>query len=260
MLRGYGEGKSTESLVREVLRLDLAAFDRAVDRYIRATYDDAFRAAAPVEDWPGMDASLDELRATARVNPDHFPSRLRLGKALAEANRPDEAEVELRAALRLFPGYADQDGPFIYLARIHQERGELELAADALTQLGMLNENVLDAHQLEAEIRSDLGDKAGAARALERSFMIYPYEAEVHERLAELATELGDHDTAVRERRAIVALDPVDLADAHYQLARALVAAGRAGEARREVLRALEIAPNYAAAQDLLLDLRGAAR
>jgi tetratricopeptide (TPR) repeat protein len=260
MLRGYGEGKSTQTLVREVLGLNLADFDRDVDRYIRTTYADAFRAAAPVEDWPDLDASLDELRANARSNPEHFPSRLRLGKALAEADRPDEAEVELKAALRLFPGYADQDGPYVYLARIHQERGELELAANALTQVALLNENVLDAHQLEADLRIELGDKAGAARALERAFMVYPYEIEMHQQLAELAAELGDHDTAVRERTAIVALDPVDLADAHYQLARALLAAGRRDEARRQVLRSLEIAPGYAAAQDLLLDLRGATR
>jgi hypothetical protein len=50
----------------------------------------------------------------------------------------------------------------------------------------------------------------------------------------------------------------VDLAAARYQLARALVAAGRRDEARREVLRALEIAPGYAEAQDLLLELRAA--
>jgi cellulose synthase operon protein C len=62
----------------------------------------------------------------------------------------------------------------------------------------------------------------------------------------------------VRERRAILALDPVNRADAHYHLAVALLAAGDRAEARREVLRALEIAPNFADAQDLLLRLREA--
>jgi tetratricopeptide (TPR) repeat protein len=260
MLRGYGEGRSTEALVREVLGTDLGGFDDAVDRYIRTRFADAFRAVQAFPDAPERDAPLDEFRAAARRHPESFPLRLMLGRKLFEADRPDEAEAELKEALRLFPGYAELDGPFYYLAEIHRERGENELAANALTQLGLLNENALEAHLLEAELREGLGDRSGAAQALERSFLIHPYEAEAHARLAELQTVLGNHDAAVRERRAVVALNPVDLADAQYRLARTLVAAGRRDEARREVLRALEIAPGYAAAQDLLLELRGGGR
>jgi Tfp pilus assembly protein FimV len=66
----------------------------------------------------------------------------------------------------------------------------------------------------------------------------------------------------VRERRAIVALDPVDRAEARYQLARALAEAGDRNAARREVILALEEAPSFERAQMLLLDLQrdGAAR
>ena len=42
MLRGYGEGKDTPTLVREVLGMDLPSFDRAVDVYVRSRYADAF--------------------------------------------------------------------------------------------------------------------------------------------------------------------------------------------------------------------------
>ena len=260
MLEGYGSGQDTETLVREVLGLGLGQFDHAVDGYIRARYADAFRAVEPVAEWPGRDASLDALQAAARRNSDHFPSRLRLGQALADAGRAEDAEVELREALLLFREYPELDGPYLHLARIHRQRGELERAANALTQLGMLNERALEVHLLEAEIRSELDDPAAAARALERALLIHPYEVQVHQRLAELYTRLANHDGAVRERRAVVALDPVDLADARYRLARALVDAERPDEARREVLRALEIAPSYEVAQELLLELRGAGR
>jgi hypothetical protein len=60
----------------------------------------------------------------------------------------------------------------------------------------------------------------------------------------------------VRERRAVVALDPVDRAEARYQLAKALAAAGDRASARREVLLALEEAPSFEQAQTLLLDLQ----
>jgi tetratricopeptide (TPR) repeat protein len=172
--------------------------------------------------------------------------------------RWDEAETELKAALKLFPNYADMDGPYLYLARIHKERGENELAAAALAQLGLLNESALEAYTVEADIRERMGDFAGAANALAKTLLVHPYEIEVHGKLAELATKLNRFDEAVEERRAVVALKPVDKAAAHYRLAKALVAAGKRDEARKEVLAALEIAPSYQEAQDLLLDLRSA--
>jgi Flp pilus assembly protein TadD len=56
----------------------------------------------------------------------------------------------------------------------------------------------------------------------------------------------------------LVALDPPDKAQAHYDLARSLDAVGNRAEARRQVLRSLEIAPGFEKAQELLLKLRSA--
>jgi tetratricopeptide (TPR) repeat protein len=75
-------------------------------------------------------------------------------------------------------------------------------------------------------------------------------------RLAGLYARLGDRRGAVRERAAVVALNPVDKAEALYQLALAYYQAGEAQSARREVLRALEDAPNFEKAQELLLRLQ----
>ncbi len=82
-----------------------------------------------------------------------------------------------------------------------------------------------------------------------------PYDAALHGTLATYAARLGDRAAAVRERRAVLALAPVDVADARYQLAQALYDAGDRAQAKREVLRALERAPTYAPAQELLLRL-----
>ena len=48
----------------------------------------------------------------------------------------------------------------------------------------------------------------------------------------------------------------MDRAAAHFQLARVLHRSGHAAAARSAVLAALEIAPNYEEALDLLLELR----
>ena len=82
----------------------------------------------------------------------------------------------------------------------------------------------------------------------------------MHQRLAVLSHAAGDKERTVRERAAIVALAPVDKADAWYQLAMAQHDLGDDTHARTSVLRSLEEAPNYEKAQTLLLaivDARG---
>lgn len=91
---------------------------------------------------------------------------------------------------------------------------------------------------------------------LERLLWISPYDVAIHTRLAELAGRAGRHAVAIRERRAVLALDPSDPLEARYQLARALAASGDVTGARREVLAVLERAPSFEKGQALLLELR----
>ena len=96
----------------------------------------------------------------------------------------------------------------------------------------------------------------GSIAALENAIYISPYDAALHTRLAELYARSGNKAGVVRERQVIVALNPVDVAEARYQLALAHYDAGDMSSARQEVLRALEAAPNFERAQELLLKLR----
>ena len=258
MLKGYGQGKDTPTLIKEVLGLDVADFDKAIDSYVRTRYADAFKSTVPIDDRPGDDAPLPVIQAAAKAHPTYFPLQLRLGQMLVEAKRPAEAEPVLKEALKLFPTYAEVDGPLLYLARIYRERGQLAEAATALNQLGNLNESAYEVHLLESDVRKQMNDLPGAAAALERAILVNPYDMGLHQKLADLYTTMQKKDGAVRERRAVVALNPVDKADAQYRLARALLDAGQRDEARRAVLKALEVAPNYEQAQNLLLELRGA--
>ncbi len=101
-----------------------------------------------------------------------------------------------------------------------------------------------------------MGQLAAAAAALDRAQYVYPFDMSVHGRLAELYRGLEAWPGAIRERKAVLALDPVDRAEAEYQLALAYFEAGDLREARRAVLRALERAPNFEKALELLLDIR----
>jgi tetratricopeptide (TPR) repeat protein len=72
-----------------------------------------------------------------------------------------------------------------------------------------------------------------------------------------MALSGGDADEAVRMFRVALAAGPVDRAGAHADLAEGLFDAGDRDEARKQALAALEIAPTYSRAQDLLLKLIG---
>jgi Tfp pilus assembly protein PilF len=95
----------------------------------------------------------------------------------------------------------------------------------------------------------------GTIESLEQAMYISPYDVAAHTRLAELYQRAGNKAGVVRERQAIVALQPVDMAEARYQLAAAHLNNGDRASARREVLKALEVAPNFERAQELLLQL-----
>jgi tetratricopeptide (TPR) repeat protein len=204
-----------------------------------------------------MGADAAALASWVRAHPGDLLGRMRLGIALVRDGAHAEAEEHLREALRIFPEYGGSDSPYWFLAQIHRARGENDQAVAALARLNALSESNYQALILQADILQELGRPDEAARALDGAVQIWPYELEVHQRLAALHEQVGNHEGAIRERAAVVGLDPVDRAEALYRLALAQQAGGDARGARRSVMGALEIAPNYEEALELLLRLRG---
>ena len=265
MLRAYGEGLTTPQVFQRVLSVSPEAFDRRFDAYLKQRFArelDAVAAARPpqprVGAAPGERPGRGEGPEAGPALGGEFVETLRRGVEALEAGRDDEALRTLERVKTLFPGVGGPDSPHWHLARLHEKRGDVRKAADELTALTAVDEDNYAANVKLADLLEPLGDTAGAARALERAFWASPYEAKLHERAAAHWARLGDRQRAVRERRAVLALAPVDEAEARYQLALALQQAGSTDEARREVLRALEIAPAFERAQQLLLTLRGA--
>jgi tetratricopeptide (TPR) repeat protein len=195
------------------------------------------------------------MRTAARRESD-FAVQLETGRALVRAQRYDEATSYLQRAKVLFPEYAGGNSPYWYLAIVYKEQGKPGRAADELAQLSSINAGHYRAYLERAELLEMLGEEEEAARALDRAQYVYPFDTDIHRRLAELYTDLESWPGAIRERKAVLALDPVDRAEAEYRLALAYYESGNVREARRAVLRALERAPNFEKALDLLLEVR----
>jgi Flp pilus assembly protein TadD len=108
---------------------------------------------------------------------------------------------------------------------------------------------------------ADLAAQAGAADdedfALALIAEVDPFDAGVHVKLGRRLLARGEHAAALMEFDAALALGPANRAEARTDRAEALLALGRREDARREVMAALQDAPTYARAQDLLLAVMG---
>jgi tetratricopeptide (TPR) repeat protein len=246
MLEGYRDGLTTPQVVQRVLKSDLESLDRRFDAYMKERFSGPLAALG----------SAGSSRDSTSGRGGEFVAQLTRGRDLVRQGKHAEAVPYLERAKQLFPDYAGPDSPYWHLAVIHKETGAPRRAADELTKLTSIDESNYGANVELATLLESVGDSAGAAAALERAIWISPYDIAVHTRLASLYTRLGQLGKAVRERKAVVALNPVDRAEALYELALAYQRSGDTRLARREVLRALEAAPNFEKAQELLLSLQ----
>jgi tetratricopeptide (TPR) repeat protein len=262
MLQGYKDGLSTDQVFQKTLNVDIKVFDKKFDDYLRARFAGVLPAlfAEPPEVTAHM--SNEELEALAAKSPNDFGVQLLVGMALLGHDKVDEAIPLLEKARVMFPEYGGDDSPYAFLAAAYEKKGDKVKETAMLKQWTSLTETNMKALMKLADLLQEQGDAAGAADALDRAIFINPFDVETHKRLADLAHTAGDKARTIRERAALVALGPVDKADALYQLALAQHDADDDKSARSSVLRALEEAPNYEKAQTLLLaivDARGRA-
>ena len=254
MLDGYRRGLTTEQVFRQTLKVEPAAFDEQFDKWVRRKFAKHFDAVKPAlaitlggRPQPGGDA----IPITGS-----FPETLDRGQKLLTEGKLDEAIEELKKAQEMFPEYAQSDGPYALLAEAYGRKGDKRAAAAQLQAMTAINEEAFAQNMAAATALLELNDRPAAFVALDRAVWINPFDRDAHVRLAELSPQLSERRIAIRERRALLALDPTDRVEALYQLALAYADAGDMVSARREVLRALEQAPNYSKAQDLLLRIR----
>jgi tetratricopeptide (TPR) repeat protein len=201
-----------------------------------------------------------ELQDEVARNPGNFLAQIQLAHDWYEGGNLDAALFHANAARKLFPEFTGDGNPYELAAKIHTERGELDAAAQDLLAWVKAGGKDPATAKKAAAVLTELKRPKEAAQVLEAFLYIVPQDSEIHAQLGALCVELAKDDPAfgpraVREYTVALSMKPVDLAAAHYNLARADVAAHRQGDARSEALAALEVAPNFGAAQKLLLEL-----
>jgi tetratricopeptide (TPR) repeat protein len=194
-----------------------------------ANFSASARAALPAETAATLDRVVAEYRRAQGANADRADAHVNLGSLEARFARPDVAETEYLAALRLDPSFAPA---YINLADLYRERGREDLVVQTLERaLGAdpRNGDVHEAMGLSLVRQKRLGDavpvlaKAAALRpdlprytyihavalreaghgrqaldVLQRAHTRYPADRDILAALAAYSRQDGDHAAAER--------------------------------------------------------------
>jgi tetratricopeptide (TPR) repeat protein len=179
-------------------------------------------------------------------------------KALAEQAKANQNDVVLKSApalIKLYPEYVDDANAYEFLATAQLSRDDVAGAVATLTAYEKMGGESPEGLDKLATLEEKQGHPAEAAATLNRINYIYPENEALHRHLGQLWLAQGNAAGAVREYAAVIALHPLDVASAQYDLAQAYLAAGDKKKAEDSVLSSLEAAPGFRPAQKLLLEI-----
>ncbi len=257
LLRAYGQGLDTDQALKDVLHTDLEQMQSGFDAYLEREFGALRKAIAVPEGTDLSKTPVDGLEKLAKDNPKSYPIHEALGIALRKAGRTDEAVKTFETAAALAPTATGNDSPHAQLAEMALEKKDRARAITEMTALFNVDFENLDAAQKLAGLLRDANvvDPARTRPVYERIVALDPFDRDARAALGRIALSGNEADFAAREFRTVIALKPIDPAAAHTDLAESYLKAGKRDEAKRQALAALEIAPAYARAQDLLLQL-----
>ncbi len=231
MLDQFGAGKDTAQAIEAALKISPSQFDKDFAAYVE---EELGPVVSNFEDWREAQAEASEAMRAEDWR-------------LAVAKTAD--------AIRLFPDYVDEGSLYLAKARAHRELGETVLMTDTLLEYRKRGGHDPDALLALARALAAADRNADSIDVLEDVIMVAPLRAEVHSEFGDQLLAAGRARDAVVEYQALVAMQPHDMAEAHYRLAKAYMAVDDRASSREHLLYALEIAPHYREAQQLLLEV-----
>jgi len=246
-LQGFEAGKDTPTLLSEIMGTDAQELDEQFDDYVRRRFDSALASTA----------ARPRGGAGDLPSPGDFRAQLQTGQALLDSGDLPAAREHLERAHELFPTYGGPDSPLWFMMELEQQAGDPEAVVRWGEELMRVQESHLPGARTLVDAYRERQDAAGEIAAWTRVIEIAPLDPDPHQRLADLWEVQQDYGAAARAWAGVVALDPPDRVEAQYRLANARFLAGDVQGARTAVLSALESAPTYGPALDLLLRIRG---
>ena len=232
MMKEFSGPVPTDEAIKKVLGIDSVEFDK---RFIASIEKEFKPLADGLEAWGKKMAAL-----------------------IKDAERKDwDQVIAVAPGLRdQYLDYVEPGGPYELLAKAYEAKGNKSAAMAELKRYSDTGGRSPETLKKLADWQTEAGQKKEAAITLDRINLISPVlDEDTHTKLATLWLEQANYPGAIREFRAVIASKPTDPAQARFNLAKSLDAAGRTDDAAEEVVAALESAPGFKPAQKLLLEL-----
>jgi tetratricopeptide (TPR) repeat protein len=253
LVRSYGDGLEGEEAIKKTLGVTFDQLQASFDSMLASRFG-SVRAALrdQAKGPPDRSGDLTALRLAASASPGSFQAQLAFGAALAAQG--DRAAFEpLEQAASLVPMAIGENSPHALMGRLAEQLGDAPRAIREYRALLAHDHTAIEPARRLAALAAKTQNEEALSLANDRIVELDPFDAEAHTGLGRLAMQRKDAATAVREFKVALAVGPADRAAAHCDLGESYLLAGRPADAKREALAALEIAPSFERAQDLLL-------
>ncbi len=165
-----------------------------------------------------------------------------------EAISPLERWIDLQPEQR-----GGKENAYLMLAEVHRRLGDFTSEQEVLKRFAGLSADAVDAYSRLMELGLQTRDWSQVEENAQRFLSVNPLIAEPHRNLGLSFEAQGRAPEAIEAFRRLLALDPADPADVHFRLGK-LLRTKDAQASRRHILKALEEAPRFRAAHQILMD------
>lgn len=199
----------------------------------------------------------DTWESWAEAHPTNFYVMTRKAQELMDEEKWAEAQPILEALVELAPDFVGPSSTYLMLAGTYRAMGDTHAEQRVLTEYAAREDEATDVYLLLMEMVTADEDWPSVIENARRYLAVNPLVAPPYRYLARASEAEGRAEGAIEAYRALLQLDPVNPAELHFRLAKLLYQTGDP-TAHRHLLQALEEAPRYREALELLLEMKNA--
>jgi tetratricopeptide (TPR) repeat protein len=255
ILRDLGEGKPINDALA-AHTTEMAALEKDFEAFAKG----AAETLGPNSVWekPKRDEDGNIDATWAGFHPDNYWVVSERAGDLLEKHRTAEAIPLLEKSIAIYPRQSGGENAYASLAQIYRQQKESEKERQVLNQWSKLDGDAGDPLFRLIELDTAAHDDKAALKHATELLQVNPLSPIPYRARAEAAEHTGHGSEAITSYRTELLLDPPDRPEIHYRLAR-LLQKENTPIAKRHVLLALEEAPRFRAAHELLLQIAEAA-
>lgn len=234
----------------------LAAFEASFLEYLQKEAD----SLAPDADLTPLDpmgeplATVEQAQQYVDAHPNHVGARVTLAGLQKKDGNMTAAEQNLKKAIELFPKDESSVSARTMLADLYRAQKSDQEAVILAEQISITADDLASALRLQ-ELSEEKQDWKTAAELGSYIFGVDPFQPAAVRRSADAAEKLNDTEQTVSWLERLAVLQPDDMPRLNYRIGSVLKTTAP-DRARRYVLLALEQAPRYREAHELLLELK----